>query len=294
MLNLNKILTTALVLFSMKASATILPPNDLWRFDNVHSLTSNISEAQFNNISDTIIAVYQPMARSHGANLSVAKNWTDSTVNAYADESGNNWNVNMFGGLARRDEMTPDGFALVVCHELGHHFGGYFFYSDSDWAAAEGQADYFATQVCARKAFAKLAPVQKITRKNTPVIVQQKCDAVWSSTADRTLCYRTVVAGKALADLLGALGGTKASYETTDSSKVGSSQAEHPAAQCRLDTYFNGALCTKNADDMIIPGKNQNSRNSSAAENEARKQSCFTSDGFRAGTRPLCWFKPLM
>ena len=60
----------------------------------------------------------------------------------------NFYKVIMFGGLARRPEITADGFLLVVCHELGHHLAGYPFIDD--WAANEGQADYFATQSCTK------------------------------------------------------------------------------------------------------------------------------------------------
>jgi hypothetical protein len=30
----------------------------------------------------------------------------------------------MFGGLARHELVTDDGFMMVVCHETGHHLGG--------------------------------------------------------------------------------------------------------------------------------------------------------------------------
>ena len=45
--------------------------------------------------------------------------------------------------------MTPDGFALVLCHELGHHLAGNP--RVQAWAANEGQSDYFSTQSCARE-----------------------------------------------------------------------------------------------------------------------------------------------
>src|SRR6478609_9034269 len=61
------------------------------------------------------------------------------------------YRVHMYGGLARRPEVTPDGFTLVVCHEVGHHFGGYPFVRDAYWAANDGQADYFSTLACARR-----------------------------------------------------------------------------------------------------------------------------------------------
>src|SRR5476649_338081 len=125
MQSLIKSLVLALTVYSFQASAMILPPNHLDRFDRI-GIAANITQQQFNDICDSIIAIYQPMAKIHGAVLSVNKDWTDSTVNAYAhQDTSTDWQVDMFGGLARREEITLDGFALVVCHELGHHFGGY-------------------------------------------------------------------------------------------------------------------------------------------------------------------------
>ena len=136
--------------FTIKASATILPPNNLHIYDNVNKI-ANIDEKLFNQIIDAIVDQWKPLAALHGATLTVDKKWNDGTVNAYAQQNGNVWNVAMFGGLARRPEVTPDGFALVVCHELGHHFGGYFFYGATHWASAEGEADYFAHKLALKK-----------------------------------------------------------------------------------------------------------------------------------------------
>ena len=47
--------------------------------------------------------------------------WKNDTVNANAQQRGRNWIVNMYGGLARRPEIFFRRFAMVLCHELGHH-----------------------------------------------------------------------------------------------------------------------------------------------------------------------------
>jgi len=88
---------------------------------------SGISEAQFNKVIDRVDSLFKSKIQSLGAQLVFNRNWNDGTVNAYAqrDQSNPNvWNVAMFGGLARHPQMTEDGFAVVVCHELGHHLGG--------------------------------------------------------------------------------------------------------------------------------------------------------------------------
>src|SRR5690554_4793938 len=130
------------ILYSFSANAMILPPNDLHRYDRKDRI-ANITEEQFHQIVDSIVEMWRPIAAEHGADLVAEKLWDNPTVNAYATQSmwgKKTWKITMFGGLARRPEVTPDGFALVVCHELGHHFGGYPFYGNRDWAAAEGEA----------------------------------------------------------------------------------------------------------------------------------------------------------
>lgn len=276
----------------LSANASILPPNNLADQDGF--APSNVSEEQFNAITDAIVDMWKPLAKLHGAELVAEKRWNDSTVNAYASRSGNTWTVQMFGGLARRPEITPDGFALVVCHELGHHFGGYAFKS-GHWAASEGESDYFATQVCARRIWSKSKEKNQKLADSRPAHLQNACDSVWKSEDEKNLCYRTTEAGLSLARLLGALGGeTMPTLETKDTTEVSSTVEYHPKAQCRLDTYLHGALCTASFDLKVIPGaRGDQFTNSPESEIEAGKYSCMQNANFKVGFRPRCWFKPL-
>jgi hypothetical protein len=118
------VLWTLVCLFSLTGAASILPPNNFNIYDDPSKI-ANITEQQFNTICDQVVALWQPLAELHHAKLVVNKLWKDSTVNASAEQRGNTWILNMYGGLARRPEISQDGFALVVCHELGHHIGGH-------------------------------------------------------------------------------------------------------------------------------------------------------------------------
>lgn len=275
---------------SSDARASILPKNNLHLQRPLAS--SDITEEQFNYVTDSIVEMWKPLAKIHGAELVAEKRWNDPTVNAYADQMGKTWKVTMFGGLARRPEVTLDAFALVVCHELGHHFAGYAFY-DGDWAAAEGQSDYWATQVCARKIWLKSGEKNAKLAHASPRRLVNICTTTWKSPEDQALCTRVAQAGLSLAKLLGALNGEKApSLDARDTSEVSSTQASHPHAQCRLDTYLHGALCTQYGDLKVIPGKKgEISSNSVEAEREAARYSCMQSDNFKVGYRPRCWFK---
>lgn len=286
---------TAGLLFLGTASAAhadFLPPNNLHLQDNKRAV-SNVSEAQFNAIIDEAIAFYEPfMKQNFNATFKVNRLWNDSTVNASATQFLGSWTVNMYGGLARRPETTPDGFALVLCHEIGHHLGGYPF--SSSWAADEGAADYFATLSCARDLWKDQKEKNALSRDLITEYPKSLCDAQWSDEDDQNLCYRTLLGGKSLGTLLAALGGTRADYATPDKSVVKSTNHAHPAGQCRLDTYIAGALCGQEFDPAVIPGKDLGSkRNSADAEAASGRFTCLRTE-FTVGTRPLCWFKPLL
>src|ERR1044071_1087981 len=141
-------LALAIAMAPSTAGATIFPRNDLWKQDNP-LVTSAITQQEFNAVLDLIELRYRPIFFFFNANLVVNRFWNDSTVNAFARRSGNDWIIDMYGGLARRPEITADGFLVVACHELGHHLGGYYFYPNN-WAASEGEADSYASQACAR------------------------------------------------------------------------------------------------------------------------------------------------
>lgn len=269
-----------------------LPPNNLHLFDNPNRV-QNIDEKAFNAIIDNAQAYFAPIIAKHNAKLTIVKNWKDGTVNAYAQQQGSNWTVNMFGGLARRPEITQDGFALVICHEMGHHLGGYAFI-DEDWASTEGNADYFSTQACARALWGRPSLANQYAARVATRTTQQVCDAVWKDQNARDLCYREINAGQSLANLLAAISNEKApQIETPDPSQVSTTYTDHPHAQCRLDTYVQGALCAKAFDLSVIPGRhNSAGQSSTAAEMESMKYTCYTSQGYQLGFRPRCWFKP--
>lgn len=252
------------VSYAAQHDHAFMPDNTLSRYDNINQ--TNIAEVEFNSILDKVENIYKPIFKQFGATFVLERAWDDSTVNAYADQQGNNWIVHMYGGMARRQEMNVAGFALVACHEIGHHLGGFPFYSDSSWAANEGQSDYFANFVCAKKVLGGL-PLDSINAN-----ARAKCDSAWPNQEQRDLCYLGISGGQALGNLLGVLGGTgKPNYDTPDLSVVTKTSDEHPRAQCRLDTYLAASICTAKVwNDGVIPRQ----------------------DGAVCENRPKCWFAP--
>lgn len=292
----SKLFLSVFMVSTLPGWADIMPPNDLHLQDRVNSKSANLTEEDFKAVVARAENFYAPIVRDHGATLNINADWEDSTVNASAVQFFGTWHVNMFGGLARRPEVTKDGFALVLCHELGHHLAGYAFRIDffSAWAANEGQADYFATQSCARELW-KNDDAENAKAKNlVPAKPKAACDDVWSTEKHQNLCYRIALASKSLADLLAAMKETKVSFDERDESVVEETFNEHPEAQCRLDTYLAGGLCVQDFDKTVIPGKEGGrGENSQEAENASALQTCTTKDNFVQGVRPTCWFAPL-
>lgn len=257
-----------------------MPENDLHLQDQVN-FTAGITQDEFEAVIDQFEEIYTPIVKAAGGKLKVNRRWSDSTVNASASQSFGTWNVNMYGGLARRPEVTKDGFALVLCHELGHHLAG--FPRSSGWAANEGQSDYFATLACGRLAWSDEKDINATFRDEIPAFPKKLCDEKWSTEDEQNLCYRSMMAGYSLGKLLGTLGGTpNVDFDTPDTDEVRRTDNAHPAGQCRLDTYMAGALCTMTFDENVIP----------KTEAESFRYACATSDTMAA--RPRCWFKPTM
>ena len=252
---------------------------------------AGLTEAQFNAVIDKVETLYSPIVSNLGGKLMIDRKWTDATVNAYAQRSGTNWKVSMFGGLARHKTVTEDGFSLVVCHEIGHHIGGApkkggtagggWWGGGASWASNEGQADYFATLKCLRKSFLNDDNAAIVAKMQVPASVTNQCKKANRLHADDTaLCIRMSMAGKSVSDLFSSLSKTpETKFETPDSKVVSATNDSHPAAQCRLDTYFSGSLC-----DV--------SMNEDVSQKDEVKGTCHPSLGHTKGNRPLCWFKP--
>lgn len=264
---------------------------------NENTKSSNsMTEARFNQIIDRVVYQYESVVTSHGAELKINRYWDDDYRNANADRTGNQWIINVFGGIAKQAGMTDDSFALLMCHELGHHLAGFPFRKNEKWSAAEGQADYFATQVCAKQIWGTELRNNAAARTSVSDFVKEQCDKVYPSEKEQNLCYRTLAAAKSLGDLYYGGGrdpGDEIAYDTPSTEIVKETYPLHVSAQCRLDSFFQGALCDVTFDKSIIPGRREGGDQESAeAEREAAFYSCTDAGLHTIGLRPRCWFKP--
>jgi hypothetical protein len=272
---------------------------------------SNTDEAEFRQIVSHIQQTFAPKVTALGGKLSVSGDWRNEKLNAGARQQFGTWQVQITGGLARRPELTPDGFTLILCHELGHHLGGFAF-SGTElpienplpipipigevWAATEGQADYFATHVCTHKIWAADVAKNAEFRKTATPIMKEACNTAWSTENEQNLCYRALAATESMILTMATLMKKPVPvYETPDTTVVDKTNPKHPPVQCRMDTSLQGAICTQLFNDTIIPGKKVSAGTGSIdAEKESAANSCTAASGHSVGLRPACWFKARM
>ncbi len=256
------------------------PKNNLYIPATLFS-DSGLSEAEWTGLFDKFEKIYSPIFAAQGAKLVLNRLWDDGVVNASADQEGKIWIVNMYGGLARYPGMTKDGMALVVCHEAGHHLGGApKIGGDANfWATNEGESDYFAALKCMRKLLSDEDNANIVSKMSVHPTIQKSCSTQFQDAQDQSICIRTATGGALLGHILAEMGrDTDTNVDTPDKAAVAEIDDSHPAAQCRLDTYYQGATCI--ADHMTD------------LSNKDYHTGTCTAPKHKMGLRPTCWFKP--
>ena len=281
---LGLIITSTALTCDQDGKTGIVEDNNIWISADQKSATG-ITEEEFNSILDRVEELYTPIIEEFGANLVVDRNWENGTVNAYARQSGSSWQISMFGGLARHETITGDAFALVACHELGHHIGGAPKKSSwygSSWASNEGQSDYWGSMKCLRRYMELDNNEEIVANMEVDEYAAEKCNELYEANPnEKAICIRSAMAGLSLGNLFRALRRSTVPLEftTPDQTVVSSTNHNHPAPQCRLDTYFAGAICDKSYDDVV-------------SQSDPNQGVCTRTEELEMGLRPLCWYKP--
>ena len=212
-----------------------MPENDLYKEDVQFYSLNGATEQQFHYIIQIGRELYEPIARQWGETLYINELWSDSTVNASAWRDGRgNTEIMMYGGMARRPEVLPLSFALVLCHELSHLYGGTPYIEPQLYMSAEGQSDYMGAGWCLRNIAEKLGDS---TPFPTTTYMKQLCGS-------NRVCLQRLGAANGLGQLLAKLNNQPAPrFETPDRTVVNRTELSYPrTTQCRLDTYRAGVL----------------------------------------------------
>ncbi|EQC43726.1 hypothetical protein M900_1216 [Bacteriovorax sp. Seq25_V] len=242
-----------------------------------------MSEERFHSLIDKVILSYQDIFKLYGAkNFNVFREWENSQVNAATRKKNGNFEMIVYGGLARFEPLTDDGFLLVLCHEVGHLIGGAPTYKPLNDASSEGQADYFSTSKC----FKKLMSNEKISissKDDYDPLALSKCEESYDKKShDYKVCLRASRAIESLSTTIAKLSGLKSvpQFDTPDPYVRRLILFNgYPTEQCRIDTAFAGSLCPKDYSDL----------NDMALYN---KGNCSVPGGDFLGLRPRCWYVP--
>lgn len=289
-------LVLSMLFLSLTVQATFLDPRDI-KFVPPVGITNGMTEKEFHQTLEHIRKIYVPYAKEiGGGRLQIRGNWKSGVLNAKAAQFLNSWAVDITGGLARHPALTADGLSLIICHEIGHHLGGFPYYASAPfartWAATEGQSDYYSTHVCARKIWGMDLERNATYRDQIPAAGMNKCDQVFMDQQERNLCYRITAASLSVTNTMSAiLNRAEARLETPDMTVRETTHLGHPGTQCRLDTLFQGSICAASADYKIIPGIKVRPKDSLDAEKESAQVSCSDMMEYADGLRPACWFK---
>lgn len=173
-----------------------------------------IPKKRFTTIINSIDKLFSPYAAKNGRTLEFFTDYDADWPQGFARR----WEtdqVHIYGGLAALG--TEDVLGLVICHELGHLYGGVPYSDEYNKMSVEGQADYWATVEC----FSQLVP---LLEKREGTIEERGVEAALVLTAfyadNRNLSHPDV--------------------RTPDTTVVTQVLRTHPSPQCRLDTYVAG------------------------------------------------------
>ena len=186
------------------------------------------TEQRFNEVLNHLLKIYKPIIQAQGGIFKIKRDWGDGAVNMWAERHGNDFWLEVPGGMARYHLITEEGFISSLCHELGHLLGGE---PKSGMISYEGQSDYFAGQTCIALVLKDLAPVKT---SDPDLEVENICQ-------QDLLCERVLKGAKSLTSYYAELERAPAPQLSTPSTQVvDKTLTSHPPAQCRLDTFFAG------------------------------------------------------
>lgn len=238
---------------------------------------SGLNQFEFVDVTQRFLSFWKSkIDKKYAKQLIVNGIWEDNTVDAYATrDDNNNPMIVIHGGLARHKDMTKNGMLLILCHELGHHYGGApkAFRGRSkkrSWSSAEGQADYYASSKC----FNKMVEEGMTYTEEPPFAVELP------ENCNDSLCIQLGPAAMSLGRVFASL---KLDWRNPNPKGkshiiVDQTRYSHPDPQCRFDTYMAGAECAYN--------------NEADFDNSDHKIGACHGGFLPKASRPKCWFAP--
>lgn len=248
------------ITFSQLSIASVLLSDNKspsWMIAADEETTSEINEENFHSIINEVTSLYIQEGIDQQRSLVIrVADWQVPYYSAWAryEDENDLYTINFWGGFARIPTMTERGFALTVCHEIGHILAGEprLTLKHSDKMSAEGQSDYFASSKCFKK-YQQKFPFPLEVELNP--FAASKCLDKFTDSEQLDLCLQTAKAGSDLAAVLSFHGQVENShFETPDLTEVEETiNNSYPSIQCRLDTFLAGALSDYGKNEDLRP-----------------------------------------
>jgi hypothetical protein len=185
---------------------------------------------------------YADDLESKGLELQVTYDIDNLELEISTTKVFNKLDIQVSRGLAELSAIDRDGFALLVCHELGHHFGEKpFIVKDF---SVEGSADFYATNVCLKRIFPFLKVDPEISFSKQ---VSKKCDSIETVVNSPLNCERTLRASQQVFGVFSMMTShPKSNAAAFTNGTIIENGTEfvrdYPSLECRLVTWRNGVL----------------------------------------------------
>ncbi|SCZ62731.1 reprolysin-like metallopeptidase [Thiohalomonas denitrificans] len=247
---------------------------------------NDVDEEAFRYIIDTISTLYTTAFADHGKQLIMDQQWEDQKKGAVSwlmeeyDREKKQINqireIDLNGGLARHPMLNRDAYAMVICHEIGHHLGGA---PHALGASSEGQSDYFAAAKCMKR-YLKVTRYRQHQTEPLPDELEAVCTANYHASDERTACRRNILAGLTLSRWFAYTREMDQTELTRRDTRQRPTTLVHgyPSPQCRLDTFIAGALCPVDEEAPF-------------SDDSVRTGACTREAGYEQEARPQCWFR---
>ena len=191
------------------------------------SQAPKLPKKAFERIIAAFEVSFSPLAQREGRELEFLTDYDSDWIQAFARR----WETDqviVYGGAAAVANGSEDTFALILCHETGHLYGGSPVSDEHNFLSLEGQADYWAARECLGEMLPTLSPRSPSKEALAYCLDENRCarmiDAFLTLTAqfadNRNLPHPKL--------------------ETPDATVVETMLLTHPSPQCRLDTMIAG------------------------------------------------------
>jgi hypothetical protein len=188
---------------------------------------TKLPKSRFNAVIKLMETEFQGLAAESGRKLEFLTDYDEDWAQAFARR----WETDqviVYGGASGLSGGSEDSFALILCHEVGHLYGGMPYSDDYNKLAVEGQADFWSTRDCFKRIIGKLSA-------KTPAeswVKYCKGDVVCARTVEAALVVTAFYADNRSL--------VHPKLDTPDVTIAEATNRTHPMPQCRLDTLKAG------------------------------------------------------